>query len=89
MGDDVAGVRDDRQLPALHARDCEAEGFAWWTARIRAALSRYDCVRIDHFRGFEAYWEIPADAETAASGRWQPGPGLALFAALRDALAED
>ena len=67
----------------------KATGFAWWKQRMKHATSIYDVVRIDHFRGFEAYWEIPADAETAASGRWQPGPGLALFAALRDALAED
>lgn len=66
-----------------------AEGYAWWIARLRHTFRLCDVVRIDHFRGFEAYWEIPADAETAASGRWQPGPGLALFAALRDALAED
>ena len=67
----------------------EAEGFAWWTARIRAALSRYDCVRIDHFRGFEAYWAVPAGERTARKGRWRKAPGEALFAAVRGKLGAE
>ncbi|MDP6801641.1 MAG: 4-alpha-glucanotransferase [Gemmatimonadota bacterium] len=63
-------------------------GFAWWVERMRSALGLFDVVRIDHFRGFEAHWEVPAGAETAAGGRWVPGPGAALFDALRDALGE-
>jgi 4-alpha-glucanotransferase len=63
-------------------------GFAWWVARVRHTLRQMDLVRLDHFRGFEAYWEIPGDAETAASGRWMKGPGAALFVALRDALGD-
>lgn len=56
-----------------------ADGYAWWIARLRRCLELYDLVRIDHFRGFEAYWEIPASEETAVHGRWVEGPGQALF----------
>ena len=63
-----------------------AEGYAWWIRRMRAAFRMYDLVRIDHFRGFEAYWEVPGDAETAENGRWAPGPGAALFDAIIAAL---
>ena len=52
-------------------------------ARLRSALSQVDVVRIDHFRGFAAYWEIPADEPTAVRGRWAPGPGADLFEVLR------
>jgi 4-alpha-glucanotransferase len=54
----------------------------WWTRRMARALHHMDVVRLDHFRGFAAYWEVPADAETAQSGYWMPGPGKALFDAL-------
>jgi 4-alpha-glucanotransferase len=57
--------------------------YAWWAARLRFLLGRVDIVRIDHFRGFEAYWEIPAGAPTAASGKWVEGPGSKFFEALR------
>jgi 4-alpha-glucanotransferase len=63
-------------------------GYAWWIDRFRAVLALVDLVRLDHFRGFEAYWEVPGDAETAIAGRWVKGPGAALFEALRDALGE-
>ncbi len=59
-----------------------AEDFAWWTARSARALELSDLFRIDHFRGFAGYWEIPADSEDAMTGRWLPGPGQALFAAI-------
>ncbi len=62
------------------------EGYAWWIRRMRAAFRMYDLVRIDHFRGFEAYWEVPGDAQTAENGRWTPGPGAALFEAIIEAL---
>ncbi len=65
----------------------EKNGFAWWIERVRAALSMYDVVRIDHFRGFEAYWEVPASEPTAIKGRWVKAPGYALFKALRAAFA--
>lgn len=59
-----------------------ADGFSWWQARIRHSLSLYDAVRIDHFRGFVACWEIPAGETTAINGRWVTSPGAALLNAL-------
>jgi len=64
----------------------EAEGFSWWIARLRATFALVDMVRIDHFRGFESCWEIPADEPTAIHGRWAPSPGQSLFAAAVAAL---
>ena len=61
-------------------------GYRWWIERLRAALGLVDLVRLDHFRGFEAYWEIPAKETTAVKGRWVKGPGAPLFEALRGAL---
>lgn len=66
----------------------QKEGYHWWIARMRAALILCDIVRIDHFRGFDSYWEIPADATTAVVGHWRTGPGTALFTALRNALVK-
>lgn len=63
-----------------------AEGYAWWTERIRRIFEMTDLVRIDHFRGFAGYWEIPADEPTAINGQWKPGPGAALFEAVAAAL---
>lgn len=57
-------------------------GFDWWVDRIRRSCSLYDIVRLDHFRGFEAYWSIPAEEETAINGHWVKAPGLELFRAL-------
>jgi 4-alpha-glucanotransferase len=62
--------------------------YRWWVARVRTNLRFADVIRLDHFRGFAAYWEVPASEETAVHGRWMPGPGIALFDALRDALGE-
>ena len=56
--------------------------YRWWIDRFRAALNLYDAVRIDHFRGFEAYWEIPAEEPTALNGQWVKGPGMELFETL-------
>jgi 4-alpha-glucanotransferase len=64
------------------------DGYAWWAARLRAALAQADLVRVDHFRGFEAYWRVPASSPTAAKGRWVKGPGRELFDALRTLLGE-
>lgn len=66
----------------------QASGYRWWFQRIRSVLELVDIVRIDHFRGFAAYWEIPGDAETAINGRWVAGPGKDFFHALRAALGE-
>ena len=57
----------------------QANGFAWWTHRLQKALALFDLIRLDHFRGFAAYWEVPAEEETAINGRWMDGPGPALF----------
>ncbi|MEI7643940.1 MAG: 4-alpha-glucanotransferase [Chloroflexales bacterium] len=64
------------------------DGYAWWIARLRQTFSIVDILRLDHFRGFEAYWEVPAAEETAINGTWVKGPGAALFAHLREALGE-
>ncbi|MEO7152804.1 MAG: 4-alpha-glucanotransferase, partial [Burkholderiaceae bacterium] len=63
-----------------------ADGQRWWIARVARALAQADLFRIDHFRGFAAYWEIPADCPTAVGGRWVEGPGKALFDTLEAAL---
>ena len=55
-------------------------GFDWWIGRIRRACELYDIVRLDHFRGFEAYWAIPAEEETAVKGEWIKAPGWSFFA---------
>ena len=67
----------------------QREGFGWWIARLRQELAKSDLVRIDHFRGFAGYWEIPAGCPTAIDGHWVPAPGEALFRALRAALGEN
>ncbi len=65
-----------------------AQGYQWWIERVRMMLHQVDMVRFDHFRGFEAYWEVPASEKTAVKGRWVKGPGAALFEALFDALGD-
>ena len=65
-----------------------ANGYAWWIERLRASLNWFDMVRLDHFRGFEAYWEIPAGDTTAANGRWMKGPGEEFLSALQNAFGE-
>jgi 4-alpha-glucanotransferase len=61
----------------------QERGYDWWVQRMRWAVTTCDIVRLDHFRGFEAYWEIPAGEATAVNGRWVKGPGVGLFEALR------
>jgi 4-alpha-glucanotransferase len=63
-------------------------GYAWWIERVRQARALVDVLRLDHFRGFEAYWEIPTGEPTAVRGRWVPGPGRALFDAIRAELGD-
>ncbi len=87
----VAGVPPDYfsatgQLwgnPLYNWRAMAREDYAWWVRRLRLCLRQTDLVRIDHFRGFQAYWEVPAAAETAINGRWVEGPGLGFFESLR------
>ena len=90
----IAGVPPDYFSPTgqrwgnpLYRWDVLAErGYDWWIDRMRRAAKVYDIVRLDHFRGFEAYWSIPAEDETAVNGEWVKGPGLGLFRALEAAL---
>ena len=63
-------------------------GYAWWIQRVRHALGIYDLLRIDHFRGFDTYWAIPADSTTAKTGKWETGPRMELFNALEGALGK-
>jgi 4-alpha-glucanotransferase len=63
-------------------------GYDWWVRRIKFTLSTVDILRLDHFRGFAAYWEVPAGHETAEHGQWIPGPGSALFKKVAKELGE-
>lgn len=65
------------------------DGYKWWKARISHALSTYDVIRIDHFRGFASYFAIPYGEKTARKGKWLKGPGIELFQALKIACGED
>ncbi len=58
-------------------------GFRWWIERIRHSLTLFDIVRLDHFRGFSAYWEVKSGSETAKKGRWVKAPGYELFNAVK------
>lgn len=92
----VAGVPPDYfsatgQLwgnPLYHWDRHRAENYEWWFRRLGHMLDLLDIVRIDHFRGFAAYWEVPADEETAMNGKWVEGPGHDFFNALRDRFGE-
>lgn len=64
------------------------QGYAWWIDRFRMAFTQVDVVRVDHFRGFYNYWEVPGGAETAIEGRWLYGPGADLFHTVTDALGD-
>ena len=67
--------------PLYDWKEHKKEGYRWWIDRVKHQLDQVDYVRIDHFRGFEAYWEVPVDAETAITGEWKKGPGADLFLA--------
>ncbi|HEY7728643.1 MAG TPA: 4-alpha-glucanotransferase [Candidatus Eisenbacteria bacterium] len=92
----VAGVPPDYfsaagQLwgnPLYRWEALERNGFEWWVERVRAGLRTCDVLRVDHFRGFVAYWAVPAGEETAIHGRWVAGPGVKLFHTLRAALGD-
>ena len=64
----------------------KSEGYSWWIQRMQTSFNCADIVRLDHFRGFEAYWEIPATAKTAREGKWVKGPGIELFQAIQKAV---
>jgi 4-alpha-glucanotransferase len=73
----------------IYAWEAHAKsGYAWWIARFRRALEMLDLIRLDHFRGFEAYYEIPAGETTAVNGAWVKGPGAPLFEAVKNALGD-
>lgn len=72
--------------PLYRWDELEKQGYTWWIARLRRSRELYDIIRLDHFRGFEAYWAIPAAEETAVKGEWVKGPGIHLFRALDHAL---
>src|SRR6185312_1809148 len=63
-----------------------SDGYTWWIERFRAAFRMFDLLRVDHFRGFEAYWEVPGGERTAQNGRWVNGPGADLFSSVEAAL---
>ncbi|WP_218082597.1 4-alpha-glucanotransferase [Anthocerotibacter panamensis] len=92
----VAGVppdyfSDTGQLwgnPLYNWKALHQTQYHWWVERFRGTLRWVDLVRIDHFRGFEAYWRVPADEQTAINGTWTPGPGADLFIALKQALGK-
>ena len=72
--------------PIYNWEKMREQQYAWWIERMRASLAMFDVVRLDHFRGFEAYWEVPGAATTAVNGQWVKGPGAELFQAMTDAL---
>ena len=66
----------------------ESTGYKWWINRINESLKLYDVIRIDHFRGFESFWQVPYGEETAINGEWIKGPGIKLFNAIEDTLGK-
>jgi 4-alpha-glucanotransferase len=74
--------------PIFDWKAMAADDFSWWRSRVRHALSLFDWLRIDHFRGIAGYWAIPASEPTAVHGEWLPGPGAALLEAIREDLGE-
>ena len=69
--------------PLYDWKALKEDGYSWWIERFKSSFDLYDIVRIDHFRGFEAYWSIPAKAKTAAEGKWVKGPGIDVFKAIQ------
>ena len=65
--------------PLYNWRAMKADGYSWWIERIRSTLKKVDLIRIDHFRGFESYWSVPAGEKTAVNGKWEKGPGIRFF----------
>jgi 4-alpha-glucanotransferase len=66
----------------------EKDNYGWWIRRFKAMLALVDLIRVDHFRGFEAYWEVPASEDTAIKGQWVPGPGQKFFNSVKKQLGE-
>lgn len=74
--------------PLYRWKDLEKNGFDWWIKRFEQMFSLFDAIRVDHFRGFEAYWEVDAEEKTAVNGRWVKGPGYKLFDTIKKELGE-
>ena len=74
--------------PIYDWEQIEKEDYKWWVERFKAAMKIFDTVRIDHFRGFESYWSIPASDDTAINGQWKKGPGIKVFEAIKKELGE-
>ncbi|MGL5380305.1 4-alpha-glucanotransferase [Clostridium sp.] len=74
--------------PIYNWDEMEKDEYSWWISRVRESFKLYDVVRIDHFRGFESYWEIPYGEDTAINGKWIKGPALKLFNKIKDELGE-
>ena len=74
--------------PLYRWNEMQQDGYSWWKKRLQYSLEQFDFVRIDHFRGFENYWEIPADADTAKEGQWKEGPGFEFFEEMLKELGE-
>lgn len=74
--------------PIYNWKAHKEEKFNWWIERVKSSLGLFDIVRIDHFRGFAGYWSIPYEDETAANGRWEVGPGIELFDAIKKELGD-
>jgi 4-alpha-glucanotransferase len=74
--------------PLYHWERLKADKYAWWVARLQMVFTQADVVRIDHFRGFEAYWEIPAEEPTAVRGQWVTGPGAHFFESMAEQLGD-
>lgn len=75
-------------MPVFNWEAHEKENFAWWVNRLRKNVELFDMVRLDHFRAFSQYWEVPAGESTAKNGSWKNGPGSKLFKVVREALGE-
>jgi 4-alpha-glucanotransferase len=72
--------------PLYNWHRMETDGFAWWIRRLKTELRKVDLLRLDHFRGFLAFWSVPAGAPDARAGHWEPGPDIRLFRSLEGAL---
>lgn len=74
--------------PLYNWKELEKSGFSWWIERFRQMFELYDAIRVDHFRGFDEYWEVSAEEDTAINGRWVPAPGQKLFETIQKELGE-
>jgi malto-oligosyltrehalose synthase/4-alpha-glucanotransferase len=75
-------------MPVYDWSKHKIQGYQWWLRRIKRNLTFYDTIRLDHFRAFSEFWEVPSGSETATNGKWQPGPGNDFFNAIKDEIGE-